>query len=426
MDAFSDDSASTRVDATLEDTKQAEFLKDESRYLALISASPVGIFHTDVNGFVTFVNSKWCEIAGLTVEESLGKGWLSAIHPEDRDEVILDWHKNASTRRQSYIKEQRYQRKDGITTYCLVESHLEFDVGGMPIGYVGTITDISELKRREETLENDLENLKSIIAEKTAGISRELSKRKLAERKALEAAEKAEQSTQVKTNFLANMSHELRTPLNSIIGFSQLLEREIYGSVGSAQNKEYANIILTSGQYLHRLLGQILDISKIESDQYDLRMEAISLKDLCDESLNVMKGSLEEKDIVLECDFHDKDHRVWGDRTMVEQVLIILLSNSIKFSEANSTITIASNFDRDEYIRIQVKDQGVGIPKNQIEKVINQFERGDPTIASNHKGTGLGLYLANKYASLNGGKLEIESKKDVGTIVSLYLPAHKQ
>ena len=179
---------------------------------------------------------------------------------------------------------------------------------------------------------------------------------------------KINSASEAKSQFLANMSHELRTPLNSIIGFAQMLESEVFGSLGSKKNKEYAGYIHNSGKHLHNLIGDILDLSKIEAGEEILDEENTRIDQIFTECLEMVSQRATAKQISLISDIQQDIPLFYVDRLKVKQILLNLLSNSLKFTPENGEVSIAAFLDHYGSILFKVRDTGSGISPDDLEK----------------------------------------------------------
>ena len=233
-----------------------------------------------------------------------------------------------------------------------------------------------------------------------------------------EAAEAANRS---KTAFLANMSHELRTPLNAIIGFSELIEGEVFGPVENRRYRSYAQDIKASGAHLLSIVNDMLDLARIEAGKTDLREELIELEELVGQSIHLATAGQNGSRRQILVDLADELPRLRGDRRALVQVLVNLLSNAIKFTRDDGRITVRGAMDAGSVL-LSVLDDGVGMPKSEIGIVLQPFGQAESAHRRSHQGTGLGLPLSRSLVELHGGSFEIESEPGIGTTVSMRFP----
>ena len=237
-----------------------------------------------------------------------------------------------------------------------------------------------------------------------------------------EARRHAEQANIAKSQFLATMSHELRTPLNAIIGFSEVLKSELLGPHQVPQYKEYAGDIHGSGQHLLNLINELLDLSRIEAGKYELNEEVVSLVDIAEDCRRMMELRAKAKGIELIYNVGNNLPRLWGDERAIRQVILNLLSNAIKFTPQHGKVTLVVTRSGDGGQFISVKDNGPGIPEDEIETVLSSFGQGSLAQKTAEQGAGLGLPIVQKIMELHQGRFDLFSKLRFGTEVIATFP----
>ncbi|MES0209327.1 ATP-binding protein [Mesorhizobium sp. M0028] len=293
-------------------------------------------------------------------------------------------------------------------------------------GTVSVGSDITQIKLHQEKLVDSERRLMATIHDLSlARRAEEERARELVElnRKYMKETERAEAANRAKSEFLANMSHELRTPLNAIIGFSELMERGLFGPLGSPRYEEYATDINGSGKYLLGVINDILDMSKIEAGQFALDQEQIDLCPLIRETVRVVSLQAAEKSITVETRIADS-LTLFADRRAIKQILINLLSNAVKFTGQGGHISVRARSISSALI-LTIEDNGCGIPKAALSKLGRPFEQVQNQFSKSHAGSGLGLAISRSLAELQGGALKIRSTESVGTIVSVRIPIKK-
>lgn len=293
-------------------------------------------------------------------------------------------------------------------------------------GTVSVGSDITQIKLHQEKLVDSERRLMATIHDLSlARRAEEERARELVElnRKYMKETERAEAANRAKSEFLANMSHELRTPLNAIIGFSELMERRLFGPLGSPRYEEYATDINGSGKYLLGVINDILDMSKIEAGQFALDQEEIDLCPLIRETVRVVSLQAAEKSITVETRIADS-LTLFADRRAIKQILINLLSNAVKFTGQGGHISVRARSISSALI-LTIEDNGCGIPKAALSKLGRPFEQVQNQFSKSHTGSGLGLAISRSLAELQGGALKIRSTESIGTIVSVRIPMRK-
>ena len=223
-----------------------------------------------------------------------------------------------------------------------------------------------------------------------------------------------------KSVFLANMSHELRTPLNAIIGFSELLADSREGQFDEATRKRFLNQIVTSGKHLLGLINDILDLSKVEAGQMELRLATVSVPEVVDQVVRTVEPLTTKKDITITADVAQAGE-ILADGGKLKQMLLNLVSNAIKFTPEGGTVTIAARRVKDT-VEISVTDTGIGIAEADQKQIFHEFHQVDQGPGRKHEGTGLGLALTRRFALLHGGDVRVASRVDKGSVFTLVLP----
>jgi two-component system, cell cycle sensor histidine kinase PleC len=262
--------------------------------------------------------------------------------------------------------------------------------------------------------------LESVVhqAEKDALISELEEAREMSD----EARRHAEQANIAKSRFLATMSHELRTPLNAIIGFSEVLKSELLGPHKVPQYKDYAGDIHNSGQHLLNLINELLDLSRIEAGRYELNEEAVTLGDIAEDCRRMVELRARAKGIELSASYAQNLPKLWGDERAIRQVVLNLLSNAIKFTPQSGKVQLLVGRSADGGQLISVRDNGPGIPEEEIETVLSSFGQGSLAQKTAEQGAGLGLPIVQKIMELHQGRFDLFSKLRFGTEVIATFP----
>ena len=242
-------------------------------------------------------------------------------------------------------------------------------------------------------------------------------------REAEEARLQAEEDTRAKSQYLASVSHELRTPLNAIIGFSDVMKARLFGPM-PARYAEYADLIHESGRHLMDLIGDVLDMSKIEADHYELSVEDFNIDEVVSISTKLMRLQAEEAGLTLVVEKSDKEIPVVADRKALRQILLNLLSNAVKFTPKGGAVVVMTRIS-DNNLVLAVGDSGVGIATDEISGLGQPYTQASSAAQTDKRGTGLGLSLVKALAELHQGTMSISSRKGEGTTISVTLPILK-
>ena len=290
-------------------------------------------------------------------------------------------------------------------------------------GFVSVGTDITALKTQEERLllsERELMmTVRDLQKERLLADQQSQRLADLADKYAREKT-RAESANRSKSEFLANMSHELRTPLNAIIGFSEVMQAQMFGPLGSGKYNEYSRDIHRSGQFLLDVINDILDMSKIEAGRVQLETEKASLNTIFDEAMRLVGARALEGKVAVERNIPNSLEIV-ADRRALKQVFINLLSNAVKFTPEGGSVQINAALDG-EWVNVQMIDTGIGIPAWDIEKLGRPFEQVENQFTKSKGGSGLGLAISKSLIELHGGELQIRSTVGSGTEVTVRLP----
>jgi two-component system cell cycle sensor histidine kinase PleC len=240
-----------------------------------------------------------------------------------------------------------------------------------------------------------------------------------------EARRRAEEANLAKSRFLASMSHELRTPLNAILGFSEVMYTEVLGPLNNPVYKEYTSDIHKSGQHLLNLINEILDLSRIEAGKYDLSEDSVHLVDIAEDCIGMVQLRARAKNITISEQVESGMPAVWADEKALRQVILNLLSNAVKFTSQGGEIIVKAGWTAGGGQYVSIKDNGPGIPEEEIPVVLSAFGQGSIAIKSAEQGTGLGLPIVQAILAKHNGEFILKSKLREGTEAIAILPAKR-
>ena len=288
-----------------------------------------------------------------------------------------------------------------------------FDVRAQPVpeGLFVLSIDISDRKRAETALRDMNENLERKVIERTSDLKA--------------ARERAESADRLKSAFLATMSHELRTPLNSILGFTGILLDGLPGPMNPEQQKQLG-MVQNSARHLLALINDVLDVSKIEAGQLELRRNKYDLQSSLERVAVSMKPLAESKGLTLRVEISPETPLLFSDKRRVEQIVLNLLNNAIKFTEDGSiTLSAAPGPDGSD-VRLRVTDTGLGIKPEDMQTLFQPFRQIDAGLERQHEGTGLGLAICRRLTELLGGTIRVESTWGEGSMFEVLLPLQSE
>ncbi|MCH8183887.1 MAG: PAS domain S-box protein [Proteobacteria bacterium] len=380
------------IDLTEIERMEAELLKSKGKLAEMLAIAPDAIVMIDQERNITMFNEGAENVFGYEAAEVVGQP-LDLLIPEDlRQAHARHFARFATAPEVSRLMSLRAEitglRKDG-TTFPAEASISKLVAGGETL-YTVLLHDISDRK----------------------GMERDL----------LRTKERAEVANRSKSDFLANMSHELRTPLNAVIGFSEVLMREMHGPLGSPKYLEYAQDIFDSGNHLLSVINDLLDLSKVESGHFELMDEDIDLLELVERSFLFVKSRAEKKGVRIENGVGPDLPLLRADPRVLKQIFANLLSNAVNFTERGGSVSVSASIDAKGRYCIEVADTGVGIPEDEFDMVLTPFEQARSAVRQK-EGTGLGLPLAKSFVERHGGELELRSEVGKGTTIAISFPA---
>jgi len=375
---------------------------EEDRYRLLARNMSDVISRHRRNGAVQFISPAAEAMLGAPIAPLLGHGLFDRVHVADRP---------------AYLTALSDAARFGESRS--VEFRLRRDV---PRGERGPncLVDFIWVEMRCRPLEQASQTTPEGEAEVVA-VMRDVTDRKIQEQ-ALELARGvAEAADTAKTRFLATMSHELRTPLNAIIGFSEMIVQEQALMLDAARRKEYAQLINDSGQHLLSVVNGILDMSKMESGNFDITPEPFAPRAALINCCNLLALKARENGVDLVTDAPQDLPVMTGDPRAFKQIMLNLVSNAIKFTERGGRVTVSAGVDGSLLV-LRVADTGVGIAADDLKRIGAPFFQAGKTYQRRHEGTGLGLSIVKSLVALHGGELTVQSKIAEGTTVTVALP----
>ncbi len=356
----------------------------ESTYLA----SNDGYWNYDMRTEKVFFSNRWKTMLGYSEEEIPNDtmAWRKLVHPKDLRIAFLAFEKHRSSETERFDNVLRYKRKNGEYMFVRSRAVIVRDESGTPVRIVGTHTDITEAKEAELALKR--------------------------------AKEMAEKAYNAKSEFLGMISHEMRTPLYGIAGMAHLLSDTDLDSV----QREYLNDLLSSSDILSRLIDDLLQVMTLDSAKIEIREKSFSIQSMMYMIRILTDPRAREKNLHLDLHVSDKvPPNIFGDRTRIEQVLLNLVMNSIKFTEKGS-VSVFVDTEENNSIVFKVKDTGIGIEEEARIRIFDAFHQEDLADTRKYKGVGLGLYIAKRLVAQMKGEIRLISKLGEGSEFTVVLP----
>jgi PAS domain S-box-containing protein len=346
-----------------------------------------GILILDSDYKIIDLNPIMAEMLGFTKEELMGTSITNITFPEDLEITIMNLENLTSGRNDTYNIEKRYMQKDKKVFW-----------GNLSVS----------------VLRNENREIQSIT-----GVIVDITPRKQAEESLYKANEQLKEADKLKSIFLSSMSHELRTPLNSIIGFTGILLQGLAGDLNEEQKKQLG-IIKKSSQHLLSLINDILDISKIEAGKLELDCEHFDLKEVMEEIILTFDAIAKDKNLEIKKSI-PKNIILYNDKRRFKQILLNIVSNAIKYTNEGS-VRITVNILDNKELEIKILDTGVGIKREDLNRIFEPFQQVDEELTKKVEGTGLGLHLVRKLLSIMNGNISLVSEYGKGSIFTIIMP----
>ena len=372
------------LEVTRRQIRQTAVVEQATLMGLILDVTPAAIAVKDENGRFMLINEAMERQFGRRRSEIIGRRIEELIGPDDARQ-ILEWDAAARRAPSELIGGERPLNVDGQLVHYLSQRRV-CEIGGRAL-LIAASTDVTAIRQAE---------------------------------RAIERAAAAEAANRIKSEFLANMSHELRTPLNAILGFSEVMERELYGPLGHPSYRGYAADIHLAGAHLLDVVNDILDLTKAEAGVMAISLEATEIAPAVDMVRRIVHDTAAELGLVLVIDVPD-GLIARADPGRLRQVLLNLVSNALKFTPAGGRVTITAGA-ADDRVWIAVADTGIGIAAAQIPTALAPFGQIESSQARRHEGTGLGLPLAKRLVELMNGIFALDSELDRGTRITLSLP----
>ena len=378
------------------EAKKAEeaLRKSEERYRLVARATDETIWDSDILADEQIWNGAVETMFGYPPEQRTSTAWWEDhIHPEDRERILASVDA-ALEGGEVWSAEYRFRRADGAYSTVVDRAYVVRDAEGRPVRMIGSMSDITGRKQYERELRV--------------------------------AREEAERANRAKSEFLANMSHEIRTPMNGILGMSELL----LDTRLSEEQREFAETVRLSGQNLMMIINDILDFSKIEAGAMRLETIDLDLRSTVEDVTVLLGGRAQDKGLELASLVEqDVPEALRGDPVRLRQILTNLLSNAVKFTDEGEVIVRVELVDEDDEsatVRFEVSDTGIGISREQQQRLFMAFTQADASTTRRYGGTGLGLAISKQLVNLMGGEMGVKSEPGAGSTFSFTVTLEKQ
>jgi len=358
---------------------QVDISEAKELYLKIFEEFPALIWRSRLDKLCDYFNKTWLDFTGRTMEQEFGNGWAEGVHPDDFD-FCLQTYVTAFDKREAFSMDYRMKNKFGEYRWIRDFGRPFYDLDNKFLGYIGSCYDITENKNNE---------LKLIELNAT------------------------------KDKFFSIIAHDLKGPFNSVMGFSELLVEKV-NEKDYEKSGEFANIILNSSSRAMDLLLNLMEWAQSQSGRMEFTPQYFEIVTLINEVTLLLNYIAGQKSVVIE-NRSPSSVLVYADKAMISTVLRNLISNAIKFSHSGGSVVVKANDQRNE-LTISITDNGVGIPKERIEKIFHLDENNSTPGTKDEKGTGLGLIICKELIEKNNGKFWVESLVGIGSTFYFSLP----
>ncbi len=416
------------IDITERKVAEEKLKKSQQLFQTLAHTSPVGIFRTRADGYITYVNPKWMEISGLQFEEALGNGWLKAVHPDDKKNLQINWELKSAKGEDSSM-EYRFIKPDGSVVWVLGNAVPEI-VDDKIQGYIGTVTDITEKKKIEEELAKYREHLEFLVKERTEELettNEELSSTNEelhSQREELQITLKNLQNAQkqlIQAEKMASLgvlasgvAHEINNPLNFIRGGAFGLEDYLQENL--TDHLDHVQIFIDSINEGVERAATIVTSLNHYSHKDESKITECNIHDIIDNCLNILGNQI--RDIIsIEKNYTNKNFLLKCNEGKMHQAILNIITNALQSIEGKGDIKIRTKA-RNKQLQIQITDNGCGISEENLSKIFDPFF----TTKDPGKGTGLGLSITYNIIEEHNGNIKINSELYSGTTVTITLP----
>ncbi|MGM9482033.1 ATP-binding protein [Roseateles sp. NT4] len=378
-------------------------VRNEQQLSLAMRGAALGLWDWQVVSGEVHVNERWAEMLGYRVEEIEPHldSWRALVHPDDWAAIDASLLPHLRGDTDSYRCEHRLRHRDGHWIWVLDAGQVvERDAEGRALRALGIHLDVTDRRGAIDALERSRRELEVRVQERTRALA--------------QASAEAQAASAAKSAFLANISHEIRTPMNAIVGMSRLLARS---ATDTEQGARIATIE-SAAAHLMTLIGDVLDLSKIEAGHMELEQLPLALPELLRQSLGLFGPQAQAKGIALRLCAAGLPERLLGDPTRLRQALLNLVANAVKFTDHGEVVLSVTQLpeEGDDAVRLrfEVSDTGPGFGAEVAGRLFSAFEQGDASIARRHGGTGLGLAITRRIAEMMGGKVGLSSQPGQG------------